>query len=154
MFPLRFGPEAVEVPFAFYTFDFETRRLPAPPAPSLSFDVLFILPSQPRSAVAIQLSLFILQVSEDVAAVSTDLTFRDLTYRVDHNNVFGVLQFRSPGKHEKVQMEATFYEKSTIATNPRTLEATFYLTMGRQEPLSTYVVDDLMGQIKRGVRCV
>jgi hypothetical protein len=104
--------------------------------------------------MAVELSQFIFQVSDDIASISTGIELWDLTYRVDQNHVLGVLQFETRCRHEKIQIEGKFYTESRIATNIRTLESTFYLTSGLEGPLSTYVVDELMGYINSSIRYV
>jgi len=48
------------------------------------------------------------------------------TYRVDGNNVFGVLQFETRSHHDRVQVEAKFHSSCFVSTHLRTRETMFY----------------------------
>jgi len=45
--------------------------------------------------LAIELAYVIWELSADIKSISQAFRFWDLTYRVDGNNVFGVLQFKT-----------------------------------------------------------
>jgi len=91
-------------------------------------------------------------VSDDIASVSRHLKFWDIAYQIDRNNVFGVIQFESRYNVCKIHLEARFCLQSMISTAPHTVDSTFYLTMGHENPLPTYTVNELMSQIRRGMR--
>jgi len=152
-FPLQFDFNTNNTPRAFYTFDFASRRLPPPSGISFGFNVLFALPIESKSTLAVQLAQVIFCVSEGVRSVSTGMKLWDLTFRVDRNHVFGALQFETRDRHEKIQMEGHFYASSRISTDRTTHEVTFYREMSGS-PLPDRVVSTYMRQISKTLRCV
>ena len=103
--------------------------------------------------LAVQLARFVFQVSADVQSVSAGLKLWDLTFRVDHNNVFGALQFETLSKHEKIQMEGHFYTSSLTAIHLLTHEVMFYCELSGT-PLPDYTVSMYIQQINRSLRFV
>jgi len=75
---------------------------------------------------AIELAYVIWELSTDIKSISQAFRFWDLTYQVDGNNVFGVLQFETRSHHDKVQVKAIFHSHCFINTHPCTREAIFY----------------------------
>lgn len=135
----------------FYTFDFNSRQLPPPPETSYGFTVLFAISVQSKALLAMQLALFILTVSADIQSVATGLKLWDLTFRADHNNVFGTLQFETQSRHKKIQMEGRFYPSSYSVLHPHTNEVTFYYEFSGT-PISPHTVNTYMQQINRSLR--
>ncbi|KAF9777380.1 hypothetical protein BJ322DRAFT_1059306 [Thelephora terrestris] len=152
-FPLHFRLEALDTPHLFYTFDFTSRHLPPPPGDSFGFSVLFALPIQSNSVVFVQLAQFVLRVSADISAVSGGLKLWDLTFRIDHNHVFGTLQFETRDRHEKIQMEGNFLSSSYISLDPDTNDAVFYRELGG-DSLPSRAVSTHMQQINDSLRHV
>lgn len=103
--------------------------------------------------LAVQLAQFIIHVSADIQSVSMGLRLWDLTFRTDRNNIFGVLQFETRSRHEKIQMEGRFYTSSLMVGHPRTHEVTFYHELSGT-PLPVDTVDTYMRQINKSLRCV
>lgn len=131
------------MPHAFYTFDFSTRRLPAPPGISFGFNVLFAIPIQSKSTFAVQLALFIRHICAEVKDVSTSIKLWDLTFRIDDTNAFGTLQFETRVKHDKVHMECRFLSSSMIVSHPHLFDITFYRELSGNalpgDAVSTYL---------------
>ena len=100
-----------------------------------------------------QLARFVLRVSADIRSVAEGLKLWDLTFRVDHNHVFGTLQFETRDRHLKIQMEGNFFTNSLIAIDPDMNNAIFYRELtGISIPdraVSTY-----MRQINKSIRYV
>ena len=151
-YPLHFPVDSIDTPHLFYTLDFESHHLP-PPERSFGFNVLFALPIQPKSMLSMQLARFVLHVSADIWSIAEGLKLWDLTFRVDHNHVFGTLQFETRDRHLKIQMEGNFFTNSLIAIDPDTNNAIFYRELtGISIPdraVSTY-----MRQINKSIRYV
>lgn len=87
---------------------------------------MFAFPIRARSTLAIELAYVVWELSADIKAISRAFSFWDLSYRVDSNNVFGVLQFETRSHHDKVQVEAKFNSRCFVNTHPHTLETIFY----------------------------
>lgn len=132
---------------------FHIAPTPTTPGNSFGFNVLFALPIQSRSTLAVPLAQFIFNVSADIWAVSAGMKLWDLTFRVDHNHVFDTLQFETQVRHEKIQVEACFLTSSFISTDPSTHEFTFYHELS-ESSLSDHMVSTYMRQINESLRCV
>jgi hypothetical protein len=112
---------------------------------------LFALSTESKATVAIQLARFILEITSDIHSISDNVALWDLTFRIDQNNVLGALQFETPSKHAKLQVEGRYYTSSLIASHPTTLESTFYLEFTGNS-LPDHAVNTYVHQINRCLR--
>jgi hypothetical protein len=90
---------------------------------SFGFNILFAIP--------IHLALLIHHICAGVKAISTGVKLWKPTFQVDNNNTFGVLQFKTKAKHNKVQMECCFYATSSIITYMNPPKTMFYHEVSR-----------------------
>ena len=103
--------------------------------------------------MAVQLAHFIFRASGDIRSFLAGARLWDLTFRVDRNNVFGALQFKTLSRHEKIQMEGKFYTSSFTTLLPLSREVAFYRTLSGT-PLPTDTVDTYIQDINKSLRCV
>lgn len=103
--------------------------------------------------VAVQLAQFISRVTAEIRSISTGLRLWDLTFRADHQNVFGALQYETRSRHEKLQMEGRFYTSSLTVLHPHTNEITFYYESSGT-PFPAHMVNEYVRQIDRSLRYV
>ena len=60
--------------------------------------------------------------------------------------MLGTLQFETPSRHAKLQIEERYYMSSMIASHPGTLESNFYLEFSGNS-LSNHAVNTYIYQI-------
>jgi hypothetical protein len=103
--------------------------------------------------LAVQFARFVVCVSTNFQSRHSGMKLWDLTFRVDDNHIFGLLQFETRDRHEKIQVAGHFYIGSFISTDPITHETTFYHEFSGSR-LPDRVVSTYIQQIDRSLKYV
>ena len=114
---------------------------------------MFTLLTKSKATVTTQLTWFILEITSDIHSISDNMILWDLAFHIDKNNALSILQFETPSKHVKLQMEGRYYTSSMIASHPATLKSMFYLEFFRNS-LFDHVVNMYVYQINKYLKYI
>jgi len=100
-----------------------------------------------------QLAQFIRYICASIQSFSPTSKLWDVAFRIDKNNVFGILRFETRSRQENLGVEGIFCASSKISTPTSALESISYIELsGRRVP--DYSITLLMYYINRTVRYV